>query len=514
MTMHIDIPAARLAPAQALVTRFARKAERLGMSGPALTVVREYQRIWIVSPEANVPGVRRWKHEVLGPYDGLPLCFIADRVEIRALDMVEIEVTGERPVIAGWRFAAVIEATEAGNLLRKHPDHVGDLPLRFRACTSECEHCNTSRRRSETFVVEELHDGVTHKAARYVQVGRSCLGDFTGNADPAAWLACYQWLRELATLGDDDGLGGWGSAAPVVPTLGFLTCVAAHVRLYGYVGASMARGRDLVSTGSEVMDLLTSTAPKAMADAQALRGSVTDGDRSTVDRALAWLGSDAAGDSEYIHNLRIHAASACVRPRGANMLASLIQAYRKHIGDMVERKKKTNEHLPSVAVKDRLRGLVVTLVRESGYETDFGWKHVFSFEDADGRAVLLRTTNAPRVDAVEQLDNGCWVSEKKIEMGQTYVLTGTVKALGEYKGRKQTEVERVAVDLWTVADEPVRTCTATKAKRAAKCPAQKLKHGEEPVELDTFAPAGQRCDVIGDGFDQARDPFAAFDCAA
>lgn len=156
MTAIFHFPAARLAPAQALVERFARKAARLGMPGPSLTVLREYQRVWITQPRGGS----------IGPYDGLSHCFVEDAIDVRATEMVEVEIAGERPVLAGWRFAAVIEATEAGNLLRKHPDHVGDLPLRFRDCTSACDHCGTIRRRVETFVVEEQYDGVTHKAAR------------------------------------------------------------------------------------------------------------------------------------------------------------------------------------------------------------------------------------------------------------------------------------------------------------------------------------------------------------
>lgn len=513
MTIRLKVPAARLAPAQALVNRHARKAKRLGMPGPALTVVREYQRIWIIQPVTSFNSVRFGDGEIMedaptvrfGPYDGLPIPFLPERVEIRALDMVEIEVTGERPVIAGWRFAAVIEATEAGNLLRKHPDHVGDLPVRFRACTSECEHCQTNRRRAETFIVEELHDGVTHKAARYVQVGRSCLGDFTGHADPAVWLACYQWLREIVTFdGWDDGLGGYGMSAPAIGTVSFLLCVATHSRLYGYVSASMARDLDLAATGSEVMRLLTSTQREVMQAARALSEAVTDADRSIVERALAWLASPEAGSSEYIHNLRIHAGCDLVRPRGENMLASLLASYRKYIGETVARPRaqKLNEYLPGLAIKDRVDGLLVTLVREGGYETDYGWTSVYTFEDADGRAVKWRTS-----------------LRLEVEIWTRLVLSGSVKALGEYRGRRETELTRCSVEIWAIVDESVEACTAVKPKRrAGSCPAQKVKRGERHWMSDSllgaFALAPECCDVVGDGCDFARDPFAAFDCAA
>jgi len=322
------------------------------------------------------------------------------------------------------------------------------------------------------------------------------------------WLACYQWLRELTTLGEwDDGLGGYGSSAPVIPTLAFLHCAAAAVRTHGYVSARAARSSDtLQATGREVWHLLTSTSPQAQRDGRALRASVTDADRELVRGALAWLASPEAGDSEYIHNLRIHTAGACVRFRGENMLASLLASYRKHIGDLVC-PLSANEHLPGVAVKDRVRDLVVTLVRVTGYETDYGWTHVLTFEDSNGRSILWRTSSTPTTStsAWHQREDGCFVQTDEVEVGNTYVLTGTVKALGEYKGRLQTELTRCLVRCWAVADEgSVETCSAVKPRRrAGSCPAQKPARGEKiylqqfALDTVTFAHLAPTCDAIG-----------------
>ena len=112
MAVRFEIPASRLADVQALVTRFARKADRLGFAALSVSVVDAFTRYWLVNRDgvAVTSGVDRVAPETSGR---------TERVWLRALDMVAVEVIGERPIIAGWQFVAVIEATPAGNMLRK-----------------------------------------------------------------------------------------------------------------------------------------------------------------------------------------------------------------------------------------------------------------------------------------------------------------------------------------------------------------------------------------------------------
>jgi hypothetical protein len=414
MAHRFDIPASRLPAAEKLVKRFARKAKRLGMSAPAIDVVREYSLHWITSHHGDM--VRDCGEEMptLSDDDILSLH------RVKSLDMVEVEVTGERPVIAGWRFAAVIESTPAGNLLRKHPEHEGDLPERFRRCTSECDHCRKDRRRNQTYIVQHVESG------EYMQVGRSCLKDFVGLADPSAWMATFEFERSMSDLGDLGDGGGWGFAAPVALTSTFLAAVAADIRLLGYTSSKQAREWDKMATGLAVLGALSSTKDEVY---KAALDPITDEDRRLAADAVAWALTDEAGSSDYIHNVRICAAMETTDQRGANTLASLIHVYRKHLGRKSERASKTNEHLPGAVPETRLRGLDLTLVGDYSFETDYGIKWILRFEDADGRCVVWRTSSPP----------------DGLKIGEAVTLDGTVKALGEYKGTKQTELSRCRI---------------------------------------------------------------------
>ena len=417
-----SLPTSRLADAQTLVARFARKAAKLGMPAPALTELRAYRLYWLVNSDG---------YPESGSTETRPTVPALSKFHVRSLEMTDVEVTGERPVLAGWSFAAVIEATPAGNILHKSPRFDGDLPERFRACTSECDHCQKIRTRTETFVVY-------NDAGEFKQVGRSCLKDFVANTDPAAWLAAYAFERDLHAFIDDgdfygEGLGGFRMAERALFVDDFLSMVAAQVRELGYVSAAQSKDQaewsvcPVMSTGKEV--LLGATDRSAEVRARYI-DAVTDADRQLAADAVAWATSDAVGQvSDYVHNVRMYIAQQIVNSSSANTLASLVQSYRKHLGMRAAKANKLNEHLPGAAVKQRLRGLALTLVGENSYDTDYGTKWVLRFEDSAGRAVVWKTTSA----------------RDGYGIGDAVVVTGTVKALGDYRGTAQTELSRCSV---------------------------------------------------------------------
>ena len=398
------IPACRLDAVEKLVARFARKAAKLGLDAPAITSREEFSRFWILNRSGDI---------VAGPWDGLPAC-VRDDANLRELEMVRLEVAGERPVIAGWRFAAVLERTEGGMLLRKSPYFETELPHEFRTAVSECQHCQTRRARKETFVLHGVESGA------WMQVGRQCLQDFLANANPAAWLSAYEFERAITELCSEpeDGWGGFG--APVVVTSVFVACAFAVCRTEGYLPASRATMR--TPTGMYVANALGSQEREVR---DAMLDLVTDRDREHAAAALAWIADvDASGDNDFMHNLRV--VAACPTVRRANMLASLVPAFDRDLSRKVEVSVKLNEHLPGAAPKSKFCE-TLTVVRKSVYEHDHGWTSKISFEDSAGRLVFWST------------------SSSDLMVGDVVTLRGTVKELGEFNGRLQTVVTRCKV---------------------------------------------------------------------
>jgi hypothetical protein len=180
-------------------------------------------------------------------------------------------------------------------------------------------------------------------------------------------------------------------------------------------------------TGREVFYGLTDKDPAVR---RVYLDTVTDDDRTLARDAVTWVNSDDVGNvSDYIHNVRVYANLDSVESKGANTLASLIASYRRHLGATAARTEKLNEHLPGTAPKARLRDLTLTLVGEHSFDTAFGTKWILRFEDAQGRAVVWKTTSPG----------------SGYKTGDHVLVTGTVKELGEYRGTKQTELTRCKV---------------------------------------------------------------------
>lgn len=82
-----------------------------------------------------------------------------------------------------WEFVAVIEHESAGNIVRAMKYDV-QVPDKYFTTEPICEHCNTKRRRKDTYLI---YNEVTNE---FKQVGKTCLQEFTNGMD-AELVASY-----------------------------------------------------------------------------------------------------------------------------------------------------------------------------------------------------------------------------------------------------------------------------------------------------------------------------------
>lgn len=77
--------------------------------------------------------------------------------------------------------------------------------------------------------------------------------------------------------------------------------------------------------------------------------------------------------------------------------------------------------------KEKIIDLPVVLKRKSGCQTRFGWSNIYTF--------------------MNDIDELVWFTSSNInlEEGKKYLLSATIKAHNEYKGKKQTVVKRTKV---------------------------------------------------------------------
>jgi len=325
-----------------------------------------------------------------------------------------VEVSGESPVIGGWRFLAQIEhGDEAGNVIRNLSE--SELPEAYRDAGANCEHCGMDRNRKVTYILQD-------ETGAYKQVGSSCLHDFTGHDDPCAISDYLQSLNALASdLGapSDEDMRGNGSHALLLSAR-FVAYVAATMRTHGWLGRTKAQETGGVSTCERAIEYMIP--PSYMRESEIVRPA--DDDYALAQAAIAW-GASQTGASEYEHNLRVVCAGDYCEWRNLGLLASVIVAYRKsNAQDVTGKRTSASEHIGAVGDKVTV-DVTVTAIRE--IDGDYGLTSVVNMLSDDNALVWFAS--------------GATV----LEAEKSYHLKGTVKKHDTYNGAKQTVLTRCKV---------------------------------------------------------------------
>jgi lambda repressor-like predicted transcriptional regulator len=323
-----------------------------------------------------------------------------------------------------------------------------EIPAVYRNRGSACEHCNSVRRRNDTYVLQ-------HSNGTLKQVGSSCIHDFLGN-DEAAIIAAKAEIFALAGSVANDGElneGGFSASSECLIS-NYLPVVAMKIRSEGWVSRTSAREQGLSSSTSE-------RAWKSLYDK---KDKITQEDIDLATDAEKWAEqlSDEqvnVNSSDYLHNVRAVTRTGLVSLRTMGIVASIISAYQRYLGD--ERKKAeqppySDEFLGEVGDKVTfglpqklgkrgqqlknspkvLSSEPVTLELVTGYENAFGYTYICKFYTNDG-AVIVWKTGCPTVG------NG---HLQRADVGKRYTLAGTIKKHETYKNCKQTVLTRCSLE--------------------------------------------------------------------
>jgi len=369
-----------------------------------------------------------------------------------------IEVGDSPPVkFDGWTFVATVEhdASTGINVVRRAPSAEGlDLPEATWVASNTCDHCGTSRRRNETFVVR-------HDDGRLIRVGRSCLKDFTGHPNPNHLVTLVELERLVRSLRDDEGYDTAPEPRPSVDE--FLAYAAHSIRRFGWVSRGAARDTSLTATADDAERQLWAVHKEERACRSVpVEDKPTANDRERATAALEWVRGWALTFADIADDYRRNLYAVCLKEsfnqKGTGLLASAVSAHTRHLERELERRNTAgqvvnSEYLGDVgdklgrklSKKDRDNGATarpawtahVVGIRE--FASDWGGTTLVSLRDSEGNSATWWSSRDP-----EFPDGG------GVAVGDVVVVAGTIKKTELYTPRrgntpahKQTTLTRV-----------------------------------------------------------------------
>ena len=339
---------------------------------------------------------------------------------------IDIDVEGTA-IVNGWQFAATLDFTEKGNIIRSVIDV--EIPERYYSCTPWCEHCKTARDRKHSYIV--------YNGSEFKQVGKSCLKDFTSGLSAEAVAGFESFLKEIeeACRYSGSGFGAWFD----LPL--FMAYLSETIRLYGYVK------RDSVGTSTcdRAEELYRAENGMRCSNSDAVRARISDAKSKGFDykngvenaqKVREWILANDRDDN-YFHNLKVACGLEYGGYKVLGLLASSFPAYDRELEYEAERREREAREAEARArsswmgeVGDKISFKVADFSIISSWDTRWGSVRVFKFTGVDGLVATWKTAN--------------WLTAEDV-VG--HMITGTVKELKEFRGVKQTELMRCKVSV-------------------------------------------------------------------
>lgn len=379
--MPCFIPAENMETLQAKILKINRKAVKLHCSPIVLTVL----------------GTKKveTKDDLLGV--------------VYTRTLYECEVSGESPRINGWKLIATLAHQPNGEMIvREVPGET--CPVKYRTADIHCDHCNFIRKRSLLCVLENTEG--EHK-----QVGRSCVADFLGSQDPKHILAYSELLFDSVEMMEESSRCGGGQFG--IPIGKYVAVVASLVRQEGFIPksqATLSRAATSVLAWTACLDKKPDL-------------KILPEDVERAEAAVDWAASITDASNNYLHSLSVACRQGFVTYSNSGYVASVISAHMRFLGDEIKSKKpvRISQHVGEVGKRQDFANL--TVVRISGYDTQFGYKTVVVMNDESGNVIVWKTTG-----------NSDWA-----EVGVVVTICATVSKHTEYNNVNQTEVQRAVV---------------------------------------------------------------------
>ena len=343
---------------------------------------------------------------------------------------VIIEVDGNA-IINDWEFIGSVEHTPKGNIIRKAMAGV-EVPERYRESDPYCEHCNTRRRRNETYIIHNI------KTGEFKQVGKSCLKDYTRGYD-ANLAAEMLAMREIFQQYEEMEIGGSYYSSNVYNYINKMDALKLAIEVidkFGYCKADSdysTKDRMLEILFIHRLDIHSRKRVRQELDAVGFDAN-REGNDERAEKILNWIKKED-NRNDYMNNLKVVSKLDYVTARQIGILASLVPTYNRTMERNARIKAQKNQDAKSGFVgnlRDRIsidvKDCRIVTSWESSYNGyDVVMTFLYKFTDANDNIYI-------------------WKTSKSIDTDRVSKLTGTIKDHSEYNGAKQNILTRCKVE--------------------------------------------------------------------
>lgn len=348
-----------------------------------------------------------------------------------AYKYIVVEAEGKAE-INGWKFVCEINHTEHGNIFRGVEGI--EVPERYYHTDTVCEHCNTNRRRRNTYLVQNIESG------EFKQVGKSCLKDYTNGMDAEMVARMLDLVDEIV---EGEAPNTNGRYIPMYKTERILACAVEMVRIFGYEKSDGYGWSTKERTAyawewhfcggiryktKDIEEMIVKFYQNNM-------NPESTEVQETVKKALEWM-QNIKAEGNYQHNAKVVANMEYVSSKEFGILVSIIPCYYKHIQRELEYAKEQKERAEKMekerqsnhigTVGERIKIRVANWEIIARWETSYGYNtqevSVYKITDTDGNIYTWKTASYIPQD--------------------TEFINGTVKEHKEWNGIKQTELTR------------------------------------------------------------------------
>ena len=317
-----------------------------------------------------------------------PVLIVGDTVSVKVgetvygdfiyAQKVEVNVTGAAPKLNGWSFIGVVESVEGSTILRSVPGQ--QIPEQYRnANPCNCDHCKINRRRNSTFIVQ-------HESGEYKQVGKSCLSDFLGHANPEHIAAYAQHLVELNISDyDEDEKLGYGSTHLSYGTDSVVAAAIRAIKLFGYQKTDTdCSTRDIVSMhlfGNREEDRLP----------------IEQADRDLAVQAIEWMKQQSG--SEFALNLAAYAKCRAVPHKAFGYIVAGAMMFLKTVDNQRAGSVKAEINNEAIAAEGEKISVTCTVVsahsftRAAYHYYDSGVSQILILKTENNQLIKMFTAN-------------------------------------------------------------------------------------------------------------------------